>query len=276
MTAARAGHAASPAALVRSLVTQRSLILKMTRREVSERYTGSVVGWLWSLIIPLCMLVIYTFVFSVVFKARWGDLNESKTQFAMVLFSGLVVYGFFAEVFNRAPHLILGNVNYVKRVVFPLDILPVVAVCSALVQTLASLAVLLLALVVLNGTVPATALLLPLVWLPLLLMTLGLAWFFASLGVFARDLKQITGVVTTMLMFVSPIFFPVKALPEEFQIAMWLNPLTFFIEQTREVLIWGHQPDWLAWAISVVASAVVAWLGFAWFQKTRKGFADVL
>ena len=151
-----------------------------------------------------------------------------------------------------------------------------VAVCSALVQTLASLAVLLLALVVLNGTVPATALLLPLVWLPLLLMTLGLAWFFASLGVFARDLKQITGVVTTMLMFVSPIFFPVKALPEEFQIAMWLNPLTFFIEQTREVLIWGHQPDWLAWAISVVASAVVAWLGFAWFQKTRKGFADVL
>ncbi|MGF6210920.1 ABC transporter permease [Comamonas sp. 4034] len=273
---ARAGSAASAAAMVASVRTHWPLIRKMTRRDVSERYTGSVVGWLWSLIIPLCMLVIYTFVFSVVFKARWGDLNESKTQFAMVLFSGLIVYGFFSDVFNRAPQLILGNVNYVKRVVFPLEILVIVAVCSALIQSLASLVVLLLALLVLNGSVPPTALLLPLIWLPLVLLTLGVGWFFASLGVFARDLKQITGVLTTMLMFISPIFFPVKALPPEFQTVMWLNPLTFFIEQSREVLIWGRAPDWAAWAVSVVVCAIMAWLGFAWFQKTRKGFADVL
>ena len=272
----RAGNAASVAAMIATIRAHWPLIKKMTRRDISERYTGSVVGWLWSLIIPLCMLVIYTFVFSVVFKARWGDLNESKTQFAMVLFSGLIVYGFFSDVLNRAPHLILGNVNYVKRVVFPLEILVVVAVGSALFQALASLAVLLLALVVLNGQVPATALLLPLIWLPLLLMTLGVGWFFASLGVFARDLKQITGVLSTMLMFISPIFFPVKALPEEFQAVMWLNPLTFFIEQSREVLIWGRTPDWSAWAASLGICAFFAWLGFAWFQKTRKGFADVL
>ena len=194
----------------------------------------------------------------------------------MVLFSGLIVYGFFSDVFNRAPQLILGNVNYVKRVVFPLEILVIVAVCSALIQSLASLVVLLLALLVLNGGVPLTALLLPLIWLPLVLLTLGMGWLFASLGVFSRDLKQITGVLTTMLMFISPIFFPVKALPPEFQTVMWLNPLTFFIEQSREVLIWGRAPDWAAWAVSVVACAIVAWLGFAWFQKTRKGFADVL
>ena len=273
---ARAGSAATAGALIHSIHSHWSLILKMTRREVSERYKGSIVGWLWAVIIPLCMLVIYTFVFSVVFKARWGDMNESKTQFAMVLFAGLIVYGFFSDVLNRAPHLILANVNYVKRVVFPLEILVVVAVCSALVQAVASLAVLLAALLVLNGQVPATALLLPLIWLPLVLLTLGVGWLFASLGVFARDLRQITGVLTTMLMFVSPIFFPIKALPAEFQTVMWLNPLTFFIEQTREVLIWGRMPDWTGWAISLVASALVAWLGFAWFQKTRKGFADVL
>ena len=160
--------------------------------------------------------------------------------------------------------------------VFPLEILVVVAVCSALFQALASLAVLLVALLVLNGSVPVTALLLPLIWLPLMLVTMGVGWLFASLGVFARDLKQITGVLTLMLMFISPIFFPVKALPEAFQTAMWLNPLTFFIEQTREVLVWGRLPDWLGLGLAWVASAVVAWLGFAWFQKTRKGFADVL
>ena len=273
---ALAGRAASPGALLGSLRTHWPLILKMTRREVGERYKGALVGWLWSIILPLCMLVIYTFVFSVVFKARWGVENESKTQFAMVLFAGLIVYGFFSDVINRAPHLVLANVNYVKRVVFPLEILVVVAVCSALFQALASLAVLLVALLVLNGSVPVTALLLPLIWLPLMLVTMGVGWLFASLGVFARDLKQITGVLTLMLMFISPIFFPVKALPEAFQTAMWLNPLTFFIEQTREVLVWGRLPDWLGLGLAWVASAVVAWLGFAWFQKTRKGFADVL
>ena len=270
------GSAASARALVDSVRVHWPLVVKMTRREVSERFKGSLGGWLWAVLIPLSMLVIYTFVFSVVFKARWGEGPESKTQFAMVLFAGLIVYGLFSDVLNRAPHLVLANVNYVKRVVFPLEILVVVAVCSALFQALASLAVLLVALLVLNGKIPLTAVLLPVVWMPLVLLSVGVGWFFASLGVFARDLKQITGVMTTMLMFISPIFFPVHALPASFQTAMWLNPLTFFIEQTRAVLIWGRMPDWTGWAISMLACSLVTWLGFAWFQKTRKGFADVL
>ncbi|MGE8317159.1 MAG: ABC transporter permease [Comamonas sp.] len=262
--------------MIDSLRTHRPLIAKMVRREVSGRYKGSVMGWLWSILIPLLMLVIYTFVFSVVFKARWGGAEESKTQFAMVLFAGLIVYSFFSDVLNRAPQLILANVNYVKRVVFPLEILVAVATGTALFHAAASLAVLLAALLLFNGQLHASALLLPLVWAPLILMTLGMGWIFASLGVFARDLGQITGVITSMLMFVSPIFFPVKALPEPFQTVLRLNPLTFFIEQTREVLVWGHLPDWIGLACAYAACALLAWLGFAWFQKTRKGFADVL
>ena len=261
---------------VKNVVASRELLWNLTLRELRTKYRKSVLGWSWSMLNPLATVGIYTFVFSVVFKARWGEGPESKTQFAMVLFAGLIVYGLFSDVLNRAPHLVLANVNYVKRVVFPLEILVVVAVCSALFQALASLAVLLVALLVLNGKIPLTAVLLPVVWMPLVLLSVGVGWFFASLGVFARDLKQITGVMTTMLMFISPIFFPVHALPASFQTAMWLNPLTFFIEQTRAVLIWGRMPDWTGWAISMLACSLVAWLGFAWFQKTRKGFADVL
>ncbi len=248
----------------------------MSRREIVGRYQGSVMGLLWSFLNPVFMLAVYTFVFSVVFKARWGAGEESRGQFAVVLFAGLIVHTLFSEVLNRAPQLILGNANYVKKVVFPLEVLPVVQLLAAAFHALVSIVVLLAAQWVFNGGVPWTVVLLPVVALPLLALTLGVAWMLSSLGVFVRDVGQTTVLATSVLLFLSPIFFPINALPANFQVWMHLNPLTFIIEQVRAVLVWGQQPDWIGLVQYSIAAVLIGWLGFAWFQKTRKGFADVL
>ncbi|NOU00022.1 MAG: ABC transporter permease [Gallionella sp.] len=267
----------SPAALIRSVWRNRHLIAQMTRREVVGRYRGSILGLAWSFFNPILMLVVYTFVFSVVFKAKWGAAgDQSQTNFAIVLFVGMIVHGLFAEMVNRAPGLILANVNYVKKVVFPLEILPIIGLGAALFHTLISLSVLFVAILLINGILDWTVIFFPLVILPLLIATLGVAWFLASIGVFVRDLGQITGMFTTVLMFISPVFYPISALPEKFQFWLMLNPLTFMIEQSRAVMVYGKLPDWNGLMLYTIASMAMAWAGYWWFQKTRKGFADVL
>jgi lipopolysaccharide transport system permease protein len=268
---------ASPCALIRSVWVHWQLIAQMVQREVVGRYRGSVMGLLWSFLNPLLMLAVYTFVFSVIFKARWAGVeSESRAQFAIILFAGLIVHSLFAEVLNRAPALILANVNYVKKVVFPLEILSIVSLGSALFHALVSLFVLVATLLVVNGELHLTFLLMPLVLFPLVAFTLGLGWMLASLGVYLRDISQTIGIITTVMLFLSPVFYPVTALPEDLQPVMLANPLTFIIEQSREVLIWGRWPNWSGLAIYTAISLAVAWVGFAWFQKTRRGFADVL
>ena len=268
----------SAASLVRSLWRNRQLIVQMTKREVIGRYKGSFMGIAWSFFNPVFMLVVYTFVFSEIFKSRWGGVggDDSKTQFAVVLFVGMIVLSLFSEVLNRAPGLVLSNVNYVKKVVFPIEILPVIAMGAALFHSIISLGVLLTAFALFNGYLHWTAIFTPVVLLPLVILTLGLAWMLASLGVFLRDVGQTIGIITTVLMFLSPVFYPVAAVPERFRPFIMANPLTFIIEQAREVLIWGRSPDWSGLGIYTLAAAAVAWAGYAWFQKTRRGFADVL
>jgi lipopolysaccharide transport system permease protein len=263
--------------LLKSLWQHRDLIITMTKRDVAGRYRGSVLGLFWSFLNPVFMLLVYTFVFSVVFNARWGvSEDETSTQFAVVLFAGLVVHSFFAEVLSKAPGLVLGSSNYVKKVVFPLEILPAIALGSAIFHTAISLLVLQFAYIVFTGIPPWTIILSPIVFFPLAVLSLGVAWMLAALGVFLRDIGQFIGVIVTVLLFLSPIFFPIDRLPEEYQILILLNPLTFIIEQAREVLIWGRLPDWVGLGVYTFFSTVFAWLGYAWFQKTRKGFADVL
>lgn len=273
-------HAAQPTslwALIESCYKNRQLIIQMIKREVIGRYKGSIIGLGWSFFNPILMLTVYTFVFSVVFKARWGiDTNESKTQFAVLLFVGMIIHGFFAEVISRAPSLILSNVNYVKKVVFPLEILPIISMGAALFHTLISVGVLLLAFMIFNGFLQWTAIFFPLVFLPFVFFTLGLAWIFASLGVFVRDITQAINLIVLILMFLSPVFYPITALPEEFKPWLLANPLTFIIEQSRVVLIAGDIPDFIGLMIYMLYSLLLMWLGFVWFQKTRKGFADVI
>lgn len=266
----------SPQELIFSLWRNRNLIQAMVKREVLGRYRGSVLGVLWSFFNPVFMLIVYTFVFSVVFRARWNSGSDSKTEFALVLFAGLIVFNLFAEAINRAPALILSNVNYVKKVVFPLEVLPWISLGSALFHFLISLSVWLIGYLLLFGAPPLTVVYLPLILVPLVLLTMGLSWLLASLGVFLRDVTQLIGIVTSVLMFLSPIFYPVSALPEQYQSWIFMNPLTVVIEQVRAVLFWGKTPEFGALALYFVISSTIAWLGFAWFQKTRKGFADVL
>ncbi|AHF08078.1 ABC transporter permease [Desulfitobacterium metallireducens] len=270
-------HPATPVDMFTSFWHNRQLIWQMTRRDVASRYRGSFMGMAWSFFNPMLMLFVYTFVFSVVFKSKWGvSTQESRADFAIILFVGMIVQGIFAECINRAPGLIISNVNYVKKVVFPLEILPWVALESALFYSLVSVSVLLLAQLIINHSIMWTIILYPLVLLPLALGIMGLTWLFAALGVYLRDIGQITGILTTVLMFLSPVFYPISALPEKYQILLQINPLTLIIEESRKVLIYGNLPDWLSLGIAFLVSLVIASAGFWWFQKTRKGFADVL
>jgi len=268
---------ASPREMLGSLWRNKGLIRNLVQREVLGRYKGSVLGIFWSLATPIFMLAVYTFVFRVVFKARWSEGgSDSKTEFAMLLFAGLLVFNLFAECINRAPGLVLANVNYVKKVVFPLEVLPWVAMGSALFHFAVSFCVWLVAYVLLIGVPHWTVVFSPLVIAPFVLFVMGVSWALASLGVFLRDVGQIIGMIVQVLMFMTPIFYPASALPERFQVFMFLNPMTPPIEMMRDVMYWGDIPSMQLWLMGTLASASVAALGFAWFQKTRQGFADVL
>lgn len=267
----------NPLVLVRAIVRERELLRQFTRREIEGRYRGSFLGLLWSFVTPVVLLAIYTFVFGVVFKARWpqgvtGDLKE----FALVIFCGLTVFNLFAEPVTRAAGLVIAHPGFVKKVVFPLEILPVAAVGAALFHGLVSLAVLLAASVLVGPGIPPTALLLPVVILPALLLALGLAWFLAALGVFIRDVGQTVSLVVQVLVFLTPVFYPIEAVPPELRALIRLNPLASAVEGARSVLIWGHAPAWGAWAAALAAGAVVAQAGFAFFQLVRRGFGDVV
>ena len=267
----------------RGLWRQRELWWQLSRREVQGRYRGSMLGWGWSLITPLMTLAVYTFVFSQVFKARWGDLQQSgPLAFAINLFAGLIVFSLFAETANQAPGLLFSNANLVTKVIFPLEILPAVTVAAALFHALTSLVVL-IGFQLVNGVlggggigVPPTVLWLPVVWLPLVSSCLALCWLLTALGVFLRDLGQVIGVAVNLLMFLSAVFYPLSALPERWQPILQLNPLVLVIEQTRRVAINGQPPSiqYLAWGS--LAALLICEFSFRSFQKARRGFADVL
>lgn len=263
--------------LVTTLRQHGQLIRQLTRQEIVGRYRGSVLGLAWSLVTPVLMLLIYTFVFSVVFGARWEGLDQGgKAAFAVVLFAGMSVFNLFADVVVRSPMLVMANTNYVKRVVFPLEVLPVVQMGSALFHFAVNLLAWLVAAWIILGHVPATALLLPLVIGPLVIGTLGVAWMLASLGVFLRDVAQTIGLLVTALLFLTPIFYPLGAIPAQYRWLIELNPLTHVVVAARALLIDGEAPSVLEFAGHWLVGTVVLWLGFAWFQKTRKGFADVV
>lgn len=268
---------ASPFALVRSLVRNRQLLCQLIRREVIGRYRGSFLGTAWSFFNPLLMLTVYTFVFTTVMKVRWvGEGPVDKVNFAVLAFVGLTVHGFFAECLNKAPTLIIANVNFVKKVIFPLDALIWVLIGSALFHLGISMVVLLIAQVVLGVGVPWTAVLFPLVLLPLILLMTGLSWLLASSGVYLRDISQVTGVLSSIMLFLSPVFYPAASLPEWVRPWMALNPLTYIIEDSRAVLVFGQLPRMPQWCLAMIIGLGLLLLGYAWFQKTRKGFADVL
>lgn len=259
-----------------ALVHHFALVVRMAQRDVAGRYRGSFAGLLWSFFNPLLMLVIYTFVFGVVFKSRWNTQTTNPFQYAVVLFAGRNINMLFSECANRATTLIIENTNFVKRVVFPLETLTWSTLGSGLFHLCVSTIVLLAISPFVMGHIPWTVVFFPIVIVSFVPFVAGTIWLLASLGVYLRDLKQAVGIATMAMMFLAPILYPATLIPGRWRFALYFNPLTIIAEASRNVLIWGRLPRWNRLAAYVVVASLFAWFAFAWFERTRKGFADVV
>jgi lipopolysaccharide transport system permease protein len=256
------------------LLKNRLLYFRLVSRDVSLRYKGSVLGFMWSMINPLALLAVFSFVFGVVMHARWGEAGGPN--FSLVIYSGLVLFIFLSDVVNKAPLLIIQNDNYVKKVVFPLEILPSVVTGGALVNLFFALTILLLGQLFVTGSIPWTWVFVPFVIVPFVLLGLGVVYILSSLGVYLRDIAQITGIVVMVLMYMSPILYPADMVPVQYRDWLFINPLTLPVNQLREVTLYGHLPDWTGLALYSFGAYVVVVVGFWWFWRTKNGFADVL
>lgn len=252
------------------------LMWQLTKREIVGRYRGSMIGVLWAFLHPLALLMVYTVVFKGVFGARWAGSSDSASEFGLFLFAGLIVHSFVSESVHRAPYLIVNNSNYVKKVIFPLEVLAWTSLGASLFHAGMSTITLILLAFVLQHSVSWTVFLFPLTMFPLALGTVGISWILASTGVFFRDIGHAMGPIMTIVLFLSPVFYPESAMPEALRPLLHANPLTFFINQTRDLLIWGKLPTGFEIMTYCVAGYGLAWLGLFWFQKSRKAFADAL
>ena len=267
----------NPLNMLWTLWRERELVLRFTRREIERRYKGTSLGIVWSLVSPLILLGIYTLVFGVVFKAKWPESGTGGlSEFALTLFCGLIVFNVFNECISSASSLILWNPNYVRKVVFPLEILPVTVLASSLFHAFLSLIVLLAASGAIHHHLPWTVVYVPVVVLPLLCLVVGLSWILASLGVFFRDVQQVVSLVLAALFFVTPIFYSSAGLPDSVRRFIAMNPLAFVIEGLRRVVLWGRTPVWDIWAAWSMVCLAVLVFGYAFFMRTKRVFADLV
>lgn len=262
--------------MLKTLYKNNYLLRQLVKKDIQQRYQGSVLGMLWSFIVPILMLVIYTFVFSEVFQAKWDINTEDKYQFALVLFCGLTAFNMVGEVMNRSTVLIVSNTNYVKKVIFPLEILPVVTVFSALFNAIISFLILIVAQLIIYHTVSSTIYLIFLAMIPLIILCTGLGLFISAISVYLKDVGNIVSVLVTVLMYMSPVFFPLTSVPESFRGVCEANPMTYIIENFRNVVLYGKMLDWKFYGISCVVAVVVYLLGKVVFMRAKEGFADVL
>jgi len=264
----------NPLMVFNSFWNNRRLVNQMARREIAQRYRGSVMGFLWVIINPILLLAVYTFVFGVIFK---GNRSGGIADFALFLFAGIIVFQLFSQSVNRATGIVLSNKNYVKKVVFPLETLPWITLGVNLFHMIVSMGVLIIFYFAVNHSINWTVLFVPVLILPLLLVTVGFSWFLASLGTYIRDTAHVVTILTIITMYMTPIFYPITAVPEALRpIYIYFNPLTFIVMQVRDVVLYGKMPNWPYYAVYFAASFIIAWLGLAWFQMTRGGFSDVL
>lgn len=254
----------------------RQLVARLTEREIESRFRGSLLGKLWAALIPLFMLAMYTFVFGVVLHVRWPGGDKSALDVALLYFVGLIVFNFFFDCVNRGPTLMLEHVSYIKKVLFPLEILSWVVLGGALFRLAVSAAVLLAFYLAIDGVPPAAILAVPLLLVPLALVALGCVWFLSALGVYLRDMSQLLTMISPATMFLSPVFYPLTNVPKPFQYILYANPLTFIIEAVRGAVFDGIWPNWGGFALYAAVAWLFAWAAHAWFMKMRQGFADVV
>lgn len=267
----------NPVRMLRELAGYRELIWQYSQREILLRYKGTYLGWVWSVISPLIVLAVYTFVFGFIMKARFSNVTEGgRVEYALTLFCGIIVFNIFSGCISRAPQLITSKPNYVKKVVFPLAILPVTTLISNLVHSGIGFLILISSAVLVTGQISSTIYLFPLVLIPLCAFTLGLGWFLSALGVFVRDMGNLINILLQLLFFMSAVIYPITAIPGKFHTIIRSNPMITIIENARRTLIWGESIEWLWWCAVSIFSLIVMQLGFLWFMKSKRSFADLL
>ncbi len=263
--------------MISGLLSHKYLFLQMLKREIQQRYRGSQLGFLWAFVYPILMLLVYTFVFGFVMKAKWGVPGQDNLDFGIILFAGLLCHSLVAEVMVGSVTLISGNAQYVKKVVFPLEILSIVSLANAMFHMVLGVGILLVIYLLMGNQLHATALLAPVVLAPLMIFLLGVSWLVSVLGVYVRDLGQVMGVFMTVLLFMGPIVYPFSLIPVSLQPwVYWLNPLTVVVEQFRAVVLFGQMPNWQDLGIYTIAAFAMLSVGAWFFKRTREGFADVI
>nr|VFK11756.1 MAG: lipopolysaccharide transport system permease protein [Candidatus Kentron sp. LPFa] len=255
---------------------KRRNIAVLAKREIKSRIVGTLLGRFHFILFPVLMLLIYTFIFSVVFAIRWQGTEGGFGSFALRMFSGLILFQFFSEVITRAPGLVLENPSYVKKVMFPLETLVPLAIVVSLFSATISYGVLLIGYALLEGPPPLEAMWITVLWPPLILITAGLAWMIAGFGVYLRDLRQIMPILTSVLMFLSPIFYPLSMVPQPYNLLIALNPLSLLIETMRNALFDATKPTLLLVVGYYFVAVVIAQAGYWIFMRVRTGFADVV
>jgi lipopolysaccharide transport system permease protein len=251
------------------------LIWPLARRMTVARYRGSALGLLWALLTPAVMIAVFTFLFAGVFGARFTE-GGTPLDYALYLFCGLLPWTAFSETLQQSSGVVIAHANLVKRVVFPLEALPVAQALAALVAQMFGTVALLLAALVIRRELHATLLWLPVLLVPQMLLTLGGAWLVASLGVFIRDTTQVLSLVLMAWLYLTPIIYPEQAVPARFRPALGLNPFTPLVRSYRRVLLEGATPDWAGLAYTTAFALTAFLLGYWWFARTRKNFADVI
>ncbi|MFC1833971.1 ABC transporter permease [Thermodesulfobacteriota bacterium] len=266
-----------PAAMFRNLYTYRELITQFAWREAVGRYKGTYLGLIWSVFNPLLTLAVYSFVFGIIVRSRFGHSSGgSVPEFVLALFSGIVIYNVFAVCSSKAPVVVASRPNLVKKVVFPLEILPVAALGSSLIAFGFSLVILMPCLFIFSPSISGTMYMFPLVLIPLCALSLGVGWLVGSIGVFIRDMGQVIPVLMQLLFFLSPVIYPISAVPESLQWVMRLNPLATILEDTRRTLVWGQPIEWGWWLAVTVVSLIIMQLGYLWYMRMKRVFADVV
>lgn len=258
-----------------SIWRHRSLVIELTKREFSGRYRGSFGGIVWPLAQPLFLLTVYTIAFGVILKTRWG-FSGSTANYALMLFAGLIVFNAFSEVLSKSSTLITGNPNFVKKVVFPLELLPVIVVATALIHAFIGIVVWVMGYTLLIGAPQATVILFPLILICFVPVLLGLGWLLSSVGVVVRDISQLTSMLNHTLLFLTPIFYSIEAAPPLLQNLLMINPLTFIVEQFRLVLVYGQMPALKGLAVYFGLASAFAWASNVLFKRLRPSFADML
>lgn len=262
---------------MRALSRKLDLLLNLAARDFKLRYRESVLGTIWAVLYPVVVLAVYTLVFSTIFSARWGGQPVvNKVDYAVLLFIGLIVYGIFAETVARAPTAILSNPGFVKKVVFPLEVLPGVVLLSTIYRAAMECVALFIFFCFSSFSFHIEALLFPLILAPFVVLVFGLALIFSSLGVFLRDFDQFAALLARLMMYMLPVLYPVTIFPQTVRTLIESNPMAVFIEQIRGLVIFGQMPEWKQFGIACMWSLLTLAIGSFWFQKTRKGFSDVI